>query len=113
MEIVLFPLGISTVVIAVRLLFCETNKSRVIACFLMPLASSLLSTSGLCLLIFLSGAPVEAYNGYAICLFILPMSLVWSYIAIPSGIVLYFLLTMAVAAFIPYKPYKSDAETKD
>jgi uncharacterized membrane protein YedE/YeeE len=113
MEIVLFPLGVSAVVIAVRLFFCETTKNRVIACFLMPLVASLLSTAALCLFMFLNGTPPAAYNWYGISLFILPMSFVWSYMAIPTGIILSFLITIMAGAFTPYAPYKSDKKAKD
>lgn len=111
MKIVLFPLAVSSVVIAVRLFFCETTKSRVIACLLMPLVASLLTTLGYCLILFLMGAPTPAYNGYAVCLFILPMAFVWSYVAIPAGIILTFLITIVAGAFSPYEPYKSDKKT--
>lgn len=113
MQIVLFPLGVSTIVIAIRLFFCETTKSRVIACFLMPSVASLITTAGLCLYMFLNGAPAAAYNGYGICLFILPMSFVWSYVAIPTGILLSFFITIVAGALTPYAPYKSNKETED
>jgi hypothetical protein len=113
MEIVLFPLAVSTVVIAVRLFFCKTTKSRIIACIFMPPVASLLTTMGYCLYSFLSGAPTYAYNGYAVCLFILPMSFVWSYVAVPVGIILAFLMTTAVGALTTYAPYRSDKSIED
>jgi hypothetical protein len=62
----------------------------------MPLAAALIATAASCLLAYLSGAPVQAYNGYAICLAILPMSFVWSYISLPVGMLLAFLVRIVV-----------------
>ena len=106
-------MAVSAVILAARLFFCETTKTRVIACFLMPLVASLVSTLVYCLFSFLAGAPDYAYNGYAVCLFVLPMSFVWSYVAIPAGIILAFFAAIVEAAVTSYKINKADQKNRD
>jgi len=109
----LVPIGISSVVVAARLFFCKTMKDRIIACLLMPFLASLLTTIVGCLYIYATGGPPSAYSGYGICLFILPFSFVWSYVALPFGIFLAFIATILGSGFTPYEPYKSDKVSSD
>jgi len=104
----LIAAGVSSLVLAIRLIFCGPAKSRIISCLISPGISCLLSIAGYCVLEYLEGAPTYAYHGYALTLYISPGFLSYSYLALPIGIVLGIVLRIIVGAFRPYEPYKAD-----
>jgi hypothetical protein len=113
MVILLIAVLVSAVTTGVGFLFCRSTRAFTIACFLLPLLAALLSTILSCLMLSFSGAPPEADNGYAVCLFILPFSLLGSYLGLPIGIGLAFIAKVIVSGFLPYEPYKRDKAIND
>lgn len=102
---------ILSLVLGLTLIFCENTKSRVTSCFIAPGAACLLTTVGCCAVEYMAGGPTYAYSGYAITLYILPGFFIYSYLALPIGIVLGIVMRIIVGAFQPDEPFKAEKKS--